>query len=196
MNIINDLITDRTQDDVNELVSILTQIKNNGFGSISDADKEKYLNGMRGAYTHIDLNRVGEAVLYISNRMLSLQGELDSYRKDLFVSGGSFYDVPYDVGKVSVSPKTNWTGTDIFDYSSEALYIKDLKTLESVLSLPAGSPSAPSKLGKMNYKTANDIEKLLTVIYEEFSSIENKLYSRINRTVSGMNYTNLFFAGE
>lgn len=110
--ILDDLVFDRTQADV-------------------AAKNEK------GTYNAADLNRVGEAVRYISGRLLSI--------------GYS----------VSVNPKTDWAVNDIPRQSQIAAYFADLHALKNIRTLPVIKPDIPSGGRKLSFAGANNIEQYL-----------------------------------
>lgn len=91
----------------------------------------------KGTYNASDLNRVGEAVRYLSGRLLSL--------------GYSF----------SVNPKTNWAVNDIPRQSEIAAYFADLHTLKGIPTLPDIKPDIPAGGGKLTFAGANNIELYL-----------------------------------
>lgn len=132
--IIDELVFDRTQADVS-------------------AKNEK------GTYNESDLNRVGEAVRYISGRLLSL--------------GYS----------VSVNPKTDWAVNDIPRQSQIAAYFADLHALKGIPTLPDIKPDIPEGGGKLTFAGANNIELYLYNLGQAEESI------RANHAYAGEMYT-------
>jgi hypothetical protein len=196
MSIIDELITNRTEEDLEELRAVVSLIKSNGFNALSEAQKEKYNGGMRGAYTHVDLNRVGNAIKYIAERMSYLQSEIDSYRVEKGISEDNIYKIPYNENDISVSPKTDWKKTDLFWGDADTVYIKDLENIKSIIIIPKDAPEIPESLSKMSFNVANDIEKLLKVVYDEFSFIERDLYNKVDGTVNGVQHSGITYSGE
>ena len=70
--VIDTLIYDRTQADVNRVFTLKNKILTEGLNALSAEEKAEYMAGMKGAYNYTDMNRVGQAVAYIANRMTSL----------------------------------------------------------------------------------------------------------------------------
>lgn len=134
--IIDTLITDRTQADVSRVKTLTTKWLN---GTITNAEKTEWLNGMKGAYNYTDLNRVGEAVQYIA---AVLNG-----------SGRS----------VSVTGKDDWTMADIPTRAQESAFLADLTLLKANVS--ADVPEVPTTLDNLDYETANLIEQILLDVY-------------------------------
>ena len=64
------LITDRKQSDVDRAKQLIEKAKN--IENLSSSELEEYLSGLKGCYNISDLNRVEEAVKYISDLLNSL----------------------------------------------------------------------------------------------------------------------------
>lgn len=134
--IIDELITDRTQADVDR-VKALTQKWLDG--TITNAEKSEWLAGMKGAYNYTDLNRVGEAVRYVA-------GVLNS-------TGRS----------VSVTGKMDWTMEDIPTRSQESQFLADLRLLKANVSVSI--PDVPTTLDNLTVEKANRIEEIIIAVY-------------------------------
>lgn len=92
----------------------------------------------RGTYNASDLNRVGGAVLYIAERLLSL---------------GYLVDVPV--------PKTDWAENDVPRRSEIALHFASMHALGKIPTFPVILPVIPDGGGKLTFTGANDIEEYL-----------------------------------
>ena len=88
-----------------------------------------------GYYNASDMNRVGGAMIYLSNRFLTLG-----------------YSVP-------VTVKMDWQIGDIPTASDLAVYIADLKAIRNTLA--AITSPAPDDMGDLTAEEANDIERIL-----------------------------------
>ena len=115
MSIIGTLITDRTQADV-------------------DARNEK------GTYGAGDLNRVGAAMNYVSERLK---------------------EAGYDP---HISPKTGWEDDEWVDPAAQTVYLGYLAELRSQFAMMQTTPPVPPDMEKLTYQEANDIEQILTDI--------------------------------
>ena len=115
MSIIDTLVTDRTQADV-------------------DAGNDK------GTYKASDLNRVGAAMNYVTDRLKA-----------------AGYD-PH------ISPKTDWMDGEWVTQADEAAYLGDLAELRKQFTMMASTPEVPPDLEKLNYIEANNIEQILVDI--------------------------------
>lgn len=196
MSIIDNLVYDRTQADVDRVFTLKNKILTEGLSSLSAEEKAEYMAGMKGAYNYGDMNRVGQAVTYIANRMTSLPGQLAAYRAEKGVADDPIYEVPYDPSSVVVAAKTNWTMGDTPTQSLVKAYLNNLTVLRKQLTLPPDAPLVPSSLDNLTFSTANNIEYLLYVIDTTLTEVETELYSKIDRTVDAFAYVGLYNCGE
>lgn len=134
-SIIDALITDRTASDVAEVVSLAQKIST---GNATEAEITEFLTVMKGSYNYTDMNRVGQAVAYLRDRL----------RDDAGTS-------------VEVAPKTDWANGDIPTTEQAAQYISDVKNIRAAFLLPEGTPEAPGTLTGLTYSGANAIEEIL-----------------------------------
>ena len=129
------LITDRTQADVSRVEQIAANMK---AGTASEMELAEWNSAsLKGSYNATDFNRVGAAMQAVANRF------------------NSFGYV------VSVSPKVNWTETDVPNTAEIALYLSDLATLRGVLVVMRSTPVVPADMDALTYEEANNIEKIL-----------------------------------
>lgn len=194
--IIDTLIFDRTQADVDRVFSLKNKILTEGLSSLSAEEKAEYMAGMKGAYNYQDMNRVGQAVQYIANRMTSIPNELAAYRKQKGVADDPVYEVPYNPGSVVVSAKTNWAMGDTPTQSLALAFLNNLTTLRKQLDLPTDAPAVPSTLDGLTFSVANQIEYLLLVIDQTLTEVEADLYHKIDMTVAAFVYANTYYSGE
>ena len=123
MSIIDTLVTDRTQADV-------------------DARNDK------GTYTASDMNRVGAAMNYVSDRLRA-----------------AGYD-PH------ISPKTDWKDGEWVDPEAQAVYLGDLAELRKQFTMLESTPEVPPRIlatgirtnDGLTYVWANNIEQILVDI--------------------------------
>lgn len=195
-----DLITDRTQADVNRAKELNKKVYD-AFASmaaaavdadtliepmavieatLTEAEFAEWKAGSKGAYNYTDLNRVGQAVQDIGAMLKSLPDELEAYRKAKEVYyNDKFLIQEYDSGKVSVAPKLDWTMTDPVTPAAAAAYLKDIANLRSIL--PDGCPAVPSSLAQFTYIKANDIEKILQTVHKSGLGIADAIKAKIDQ---------------
>lgn len=196
MSVIDELIYDRTQADVDKVFTLKNKILTGGLSALTSEELTEYMAGMKGAYNYTDMNRVGQAVAYIAERMIALPDELAAYRAEKGVDDDPIYEVPYDPSTVVVAAKTNWAMGDTPTQALAKAYLNNLVVLRKQLTLPAEAPVVPSTLDKLTYAVANDIEYLLYLIDRQLTEVENDLYAKIDLTVAAYAYTNLCYCGE
>ena len=90
-----------------------------------------------GHYDITDLNRVGEAMYYIADRLRSCGWDIE------------------------VSPRTDWVWTDRATPAAAKRYLNNLRKIRKALVLFATTPEVPTGARPFNAQEANDIEKIL-----------------------------------
>lgn len=140
------LITDRTADDVKKIKDLMQK----GVSKMTLEELSEWLTGMKGSYNALDLNRVGEAVLYVTER-LKLAG-----------------------WHIEPVVKTNWLITDFPTTSEMQRYLDNIKLLRSAL--PTGLPDVPVDMNKLTYEEANIIERILVMLDESVTNIMQNVY--------------------
>lgn len=134
MSIIDTLITDRTQEDL----STLTQLTSRPLSEWTAEELQGFNQAKsKGAYNYTDLNRVGEAMAYLS---------------------GVFNQYGYNI---LILPKTNWAKEDMPTEQQMTQYLEDLKKLRDALSVLKTTPNAPNTMDDLTIEKANAIEQIL-----------------------------------
>lgn len=142
-NIIDTLITDRTQADVERVKALAAK----GFAGMTTDEQAEWLAGMKGAYNASDLNRVGTALNYLVARLCPVCGR-----------------------SITWTAKTDWAVTDIATPAQAETYRKQIQGVRDALTYPADTPDAP-ELGRLTYTGANDIERILALCEELIANI-------------------------
>ena len=131
------LITDRTQADYNRW----EQLRNKGFANMTDTERAEWSAGnLKGSYHNSDLNRVGEALNYLHDRLLN---------------------AGYITYQNTFVAKTNWTITSIPTADDLTHYLKCVSNIREAMTQFATTPPAPVDAGALNIEEANNIEKIL-----------------------------------
>lgn len=138
------LITDRSAADTQELQSLKAKWQN---GTITEAEKNKWIAGLKGAYNASDLNRVANA-LYYFEEVLAVYG----------------YTAP-----INPLVLNSWSaGVNITKAYWDA-YFETIIGVADMLPLPIESTPGfklPESLSELNINTANNIEKMLLSLRE------------------------------
>lgn len=106
--ILKQLITDRTQDDVREWLNLRAK----GLAAMTEAEKEKWMSGMKGSYNAADLNRVTSAMSYLANL----------YRQ----YGYAVTYTPISIAHADGTTDTTWRLTDIPTDEQMAEFLRSL----------------------------------------------------------------------
>ena len=130
------LITDRTQADVD----YAARLNAAGWDAMTEDQQAQWTLGLKGAYNASDLNRVGNAVIYVAGRL----------------EDAGYY--------VPVDPKIDWLESDIPTESSMVRYLKDVETIRNTLTVRPNTPEVPEDMVGLTYEEANDIERILLIV--------------------------------
>lgn len=145
-----DMITDRTQEDVNALIALLKSGKN----PASDH---------KGSYNASDLNRVGQAVLFLVDRLDGIGINLD------------------------VESKTDWAETDIPTESQMQKYLDAIWSIWVAVMAYRPDIELPKEMRLLDYIGANQIEELLKKTELAVTRIELSYRQYSGRQISGVN---------
>ena len=154
--IIDELVTDRTQADVDRVEALKQKWLN---GTITSAEKTEWNSNMKGSYNATDLNRVGQAVAYVAN-LLNQAGRT-----------------------VSVVAKQNWTTSSIPTRAQMDAFLNDLTLLKQ--NVNANIPNVPSSMDNLDVATANRIEQIIIAVYDAIN-YEGANWTRSGVTYSGI----------
>lgn len=146
------LITDRTQADYEEFV----YLRDKGFANMKTIEQTRWRSGrLKGAYNKDDLNRVGQALNYLRDRLNE--------------AGYITYSIDFEA-------KTNWTITSIPTAADLTYYLKCVSNIRGAMSQFKTTPPAPIDTGALNIDEANNIEKILIDVE---TLINNMLAARL-----------------
>lgn len=157
MNIIDTLITDRSAEDLRYVETLAGK----GFSGMTQAEKTAWLSGLKGSYNATDLNRVGNAIQYISEK--------------LYAAGYS----------VQVKPKTDWRREDIPTPEQMKHYLDDVEMIRKCLAVFPTTPDVPPDMENLVYSEANAIEQIL-VDLERITILISYAYRHCGVNVCGI----------
>lgn len=144
-----ELITDRTQSDVDRILEIISKYNS---GEITEEEAAEYLSDSKGTYKFTDFNRVVSALNYINDRLRE-----SGYNR-------------------TIKSKSNWEMSDYITPDEFNTYLSDVETIRSALAVLPSTPQTPT--GNFDFEKANDIEKiLLDVDFLITKTMDNWIYS-------------------
>lgn len=191
-----DLIYDRTAEDADRWYYLSTKLDTVGWSGLTSEDQQEWLTQLKGGYNHTDMNRVGNAVVYLGGRFTDLLPHLVSYREGYNVADDLLFHLPYVAEDVAIKPKTNWALGDPVWIDQAVQYLADLSVLRGLLPLYAKAPAVPPDLVDLTIQEANDIEKLLVDIDAEITATTLKVEKWIRDTAAAWMYSGDIFSGE
>lgn len=142
---LNNLITDRTANDV----EIARNYQGKQWSDLTAEQKAEYLLGLKGAYSYIDLNRVENAVSYLSDLLNSF-----GYRN-------------------VVNIKDNWQPEDMMKVSEIQRYIDNIAEIKNKY-YSTISGTLPTTFTWITLEHANYIESLLLNIEKLITYMQNR----------------------
>lgn len=156
------LITDRTQEDVEQVRALLQR----PYRTWTAEERSWFYGGgvVRGAYNALDLNRVGLAVDAVRTLLLTRLTDLAAYLDARGVAPAPLFSLPYTADDVDVSPKTDWAVGAIPTREQMASYLQDIRTLRGLMPMPADLAELPESMRYLDYAGANAIEATLLAV--------------------------------
>lgn len=145
-----ELITDRSAADV----SRWRELRNKGWGNMTEAERSEWLSPMKGAYNHTDLNRVGAALNYIRDRL-----------------SGRGYLPPN-----AFAARVDWAEGEVPTLEDLTKYIGYVSTVREVSPRFTSTPPAPQSATGLSYQEANDIEQIIFDVDLMLSNMRSLLY--------------------
>ena len=146
---LENMITNRTQEDVDRV----KELNNAGFSGWTTAEVAEYLADLKGAYNASDLNRVESAVNYVLSRMKA-----------------NGYDYP------DLTIKNTWQISEFMQKSETERYLANIRDLRGRFTVPEWTPEVPADMDGFTYQEANDIERILEIIDEYITKIEESVF--------------------
>ena len=134
------LITDRTILDYNRW----RELRDKGYENMTEAERAEWRSDMKGAYNASDLNRVGEVLNYLRDRLTNAG----------YLGGNEF------------AMRVDWAAGEIPSAAQVTAYLGAVKTVREALAQKDTTPPAPENIGSLDYIGANNIEIILIDIDE------------------------------
>ena len=133
MSVIDTLITDRSLKDLDWA----DYLESKRFQDMTAAEREEYLAPLRGRYGVTDLQRLEEALRYVTDRLRA--------------AGYAVND----------APRTDWSALARAWPELLAQYLAALQNVRRCFAVPASTPAVPVDMEHLTFAEANDMEKIL-----------------------------------
>lgn len=131
-----EFITDRTQYDVLKW----RQLRDKGLSKMTDAERAEWFSGtMKGAYNVSDLNRVGLALNVIRDKLAAIG----------YVAPNAY------------TARQDWQTGDLLTAADLTYYLGCVDTVRRAIIQYKTTPPTPANTGALDYREANNIEKIL-----------------------------------
>lgn len=182
--ILDELITDRTQADVDLVKALLAS-------PMTPTERQMFVSGLKGAYNHIDMNRVETAAEYVHDVLLQIVEEIERVR----ISYGVATDSMFTVG-IKMPPMTfekDWSVYDIITKDEADRYLNNIRIL---LSQFATDAILPETLDKLTFTGANQIESAIKKEHDAALAEESNILELLSLTKDSFIYSDEFQAGE
>lgn len=147
---LENLITDRTSQDVDRVKTLMAK----AWQDMTTEEQAEWLSPLKGAYNYTDLNRVGNALNYVRDR-LSASGYL---RADAFAA------------------RTDWRSAQIPMVSELSEYLGHVSVIREALAQFSTTPAAPTDPDSLDYVAANSIEQILIDVDELITRMRAAAY--------------------
>ena len=151
------LVADRTSADV----ARWKELHDKGWLGMTEAEQVEWMGEMKGRYSFTDMNRVENAVEYVSGR---------------FLDAGYLHPL--------LSTKTDWNGLSVPTRADMERYLGNVATLRGLVPVYPTTPAAPTVNQRFNYERANDIEKILMDLDDIITKIPQS-WNRAGELYSG-----------
>lgn len=191
------LVFDRTQEDVDKVKEYKRRMMTGGLSALTEDEMTEYMAGMKGCYNYQDLNRVGAAVNVVLAYLVARDNAIDNVRSGAGLADDIVFHICDQSMLTDVSGKTDWVMTDIPNSTTMGQYIGNVLALyRSMTKLPDGIPSPPANGSKLTWQVANNIEKVLLMIYEFIDTRYSEIYQMISQAKNSKVFSGEIDSGD
>ena len=165
-----------------------------GYANMTEAEREEWDGGLRGAYNAIDFNRVENAVLFLCAVLKELPQEIRDFAAELGVPWDSFFDVPYSTDALNLKAKNTWKVGEIPTKAEKSRYLSNVVELRRTLDYE--TDMLPVSMDGLTIDGANAIEKALVFLHAEIDKFRQMRKTQIENTVAAWFYAGEIYANE
>lgn len=184
------MVYDRTYTDLLRAKELATI----GYASMTDAEREEWNGGLRGAYNAIDFNRVENAVFFLCVVLKDLPQEIRDFAAELKVSWDSFFDIPYSADNLNLTIKNTWKVGEIPTKAEKSRYLSNVAELRRTLDYE--TDMLPASMDGLTINGANAIEKALAFLHTEIDKFRQMRKTQIENTAAAWFYADEIYADE
>lgn len=195
------LITDRTAADVARVRTLAAK----GWDNLSEDERAEWLAGLKGAYSAVDLNRVGSAMNELAAALVQLPETAMTYLASRGVAVDDLFAPPWvTIDRAKARPWSaaafNWTQKNTWARGEKptpdelALYLARVKQLRAALDYE--TDALPDTMPDINHEAANAIEKALELLAPALDAWEAGLKADADRAAASWYYSGEIVAGD
>lgn len=195
------LITDRTSADVARVRTLAAR----GWDNLSEDERAEWLAGLKGAYSAVDLNRVGAAMNELAARLVELPETAMTYLASRGVAVDDLFAPPWVVihrskarpwsaEAYSWTQKNTWARGEKPTPDELALYLARVEQLRAALSYDA--PDLPDTMPYIDHEQANAIEKALELLAPALDAWEAGMKADADHAAATWHYSGEICAGD
>lgn len=183
-----ELITDRTAQDA----ALVDELKKTPWPLMTEAQRQLWIENLKGAYNAETRNRVEAAVKTVSETLSRLPYDLKAVAAQLGVAWDRAFDVPYI--EISCETKTDWTDADEVPVEQMRRYLANVTAIKNAL--PISSPPLPRTMDNLTWQGANAIEAAILEASKAATKRQDETTQTIKNTAKGWVFSGEIFGGE
>lgn len=160
------------------------------------SEQDEWSAGLKGAYNAADMNRVEEAVGYLTNQLQTMPIKLQALCDKYGVSLSDVITLPYDPSEYDFETKTDWKIEDIPLPADLERYLGNVKKLRDIIYYAADD--FPETTSGLDVDGANAIEKVLIELKSAIDAFEEQSKIILDRVVKAFKRSNAasFWSGN
>ena len=191
MSVVETLIFDRTASDVQRIAAFVSASQKR---PLTDAELQQWnAYAVRGAYNAEDLNRVGEAAIYVNAYLSTVQDSIDAYRESLGVASDAVFIAPIKEPAEDIAPRLNFARGD-----HPTVILADASNTMHAAAVVAACADITFEVdvARMTYRGANDVERALYDAYHHGKNAEETRKDKADRIAAAWYYSGDLFCGD
>lgn len=195
------LITDRAKSDVERV----REYARRGWDDLTADERAAWLAELKGAYTHVDMNRVGTAMNELAAALVTLPKSAMAYLVSRGVAMDDYFappwavidrtsDRPWSADAYHWTQKNTWAREERPTPEELALYLSRVKQLAAALDYE--TDELPDTMRGLPHDAANAIEEALERLAPALDAWESQLQADADHAAQSWYYSGEVFAGD